>query len=268
MMPDTAAAPVFKITVATVVLNSVDFIESTISSILTQTHDNIEFVVIDGGSTDGTLEVIEKYRDRIDHLLVERDRGIYDAMNKAIKLATGDYIIFMNSGDEFASDSSVADLCNCASEDVAFVYGGWVVKYPWGHERLARPASPENFWRGMFVQHQSVMVKTQHLVDAPFSTSVGLGADYASLLQLVASGVGYRECHKAVSRVSAGGLSDNNRVKVLKSHWSQARLYYPGLRTDVHYLSVIGREFAVGTIKRLLPVNAVRALTARKPGSS
>lgn len=253
-----------KVTVVTVVLNSVDLIEETILSVLSQDYHNIEFMVVDGGSTDGTLDVISKYKGRIDQLVVEKDSGIYDAMNKSARLATGEYIVFMNSGDMFFDKSSLADLCNCIHDDETLVYGRWVVKYPWGLERAGRPASPDNFWRGMFAQHQSIMVKTRYLQGNPFDLSLGLGADYAFLLGMVNSGGKYQECNAVVSLVSSGGASDSNRVAVLRSHWGQARHYYPGLRTDVHYLKAILREVVASSVRRVLPTSLVRVITGLK----
>lgn len=90
-----------KISVVTVCLNAKDTIEETLLNIFNQTFEDIEVIVIDGVSKDGTLEVIEKYKDKITHFLSESDSGIYDAMNKGIKLATGDFICFLNAGDIF-----------------------------------------------------------------------------------------------------------------------------------------------------------------------
>jgi len=92
------------ISVVTVVYNGEKHLEQTIKSVLDQGYDNIEYIIIDGGSTDGTLEIIKKYEDAIDYWVSESDGGIYDAMNKAISLATGEWINFMNSGDDFFSD--------------------------------------------------------------------------------------------------------------------------------------------------------------------
>ncbi|KRB50982.1 hypothetical protein ASE04_13800 [Rhizobium sp. Root708] len=253
-----------KVTVVTVVLNSCEFMEATILSILGQTYENLEYVVIDGGSTDGTLDIIDRYKSRIDRLVVEKDRGIYDAMNKSAKLVTGDYLIFMNSGDEFATEQSVAELSACARDDETLIYGGWIVRYSWGLERAGHPARPGDFWRGMFVQHQSVMVKTQYFREHQFDLTLGLGADYAFLLQLINSGAKVSECGTIVSRVSAGGASDNNRKGVLMAHWDQARRYYPGLKTDVHYLKAIARERLAAFVKKCLPASVVKGIISSK----
>lgn len=89
-----------KISVVTVCYNAVDVIEETIQSVVNQTYDNVEYIIIDGGSTDGTVDVIKKYQDQIAHWVSEPDKGIYDAMNKGIDIATGDYIININCGDQ------------------------------------------------------------------------------------------------------------------------------------------------------------------------
>lgn len=93
-----------KISIITVCLNAQDTIEDTFLSILNQTYKNTELIVIDGGSTDGTLEIIDKYKEKISSFISEPDNGIYDAMNKGIALATGDFIFFLNANDVFYNE--------------------------------------------------------------------------------------------------------------------------------------------------------------------
>ena len=101
-----------RISVVTVCYNAVDCIEQTMLSVLDQTYHDIEYIIIDGGSTDGTVDIIKKYADRLAYWISEPDKGIYDAMNKGIAVATGDYINFMNAGYFQGSVINIY-LCRC-----------------------------------------------------------------------------------------------------------------------------------------------------------
>ena len=112
------------ISIITVIYNDGKKLEETILSILSQTYDNLEFIIIDGSSTDETIDIIKKYEDKIDYWISEKDSGIFDAMNKGILAAKGDYINFMNAGDFFIRKSlvkEVVDILN--SEEIDFLYG-------------------------------------------------------------------------------------------------------------------------------------------------
>ena len=112
------------ISIITVVYNDIENIEETILSVLSQTYDNIELIVIDGASNDGTAEVIKKYDKKIDYWISEKDGGIFDAMNKGIKVSKGDYINFMNSGDFFTSADLVNEVVkNLDNQRIDLLYG-------------------------------------------------------------------------------------------------------------------------------------------------
>ena len=130
------------LTVITVVKNDCAFIENTIKSVIGQSYCNIEYIIIDGGSTDGTLDIIRRYEDQIDLWLSEPDAGVYDAMNKAISLASSGWLNFMNSGDVFASNQIVENVFSAITDDsVKFIYSdaymrdysqeGGVLEYWW-----------------------------------------------------------------------------------------------------------------------------------------
>ena len=99
-----------KITIITVVRNDVGHLESTMQSVLQQTLSEIEYLVIDGDSSDGTVELIKKYSDKLTRWISEPDKGVYDAMNKGIALSTGDFVYFLNSGDTLLSSTTLADM--------------------------------------------------------------------------------------------------------------------------------------------------------------
>ncbi len=111
------------ITVITVVFNGENYLEKTILSVIEQTYDNVEYIIIDGGSDDGTLEIINRYSDRIDYWISQKDDGIYDAMNKGISLSTGDVINLLNGGDTYYNSkvlTIIAKEFNCYSPDLIY----------------------------------------------------------------------------------------------------------------------------------------------------
>ena len=120
-----------KISIVTVCYNAVAVIEKTIQSVLSQTYRNIEYIVIDGASTDGTIDVLKKYQTKISCFISEPDEGIYDAMNKGLKIATGEWICFMNAGDFFYDtevlnsmhfDEYSSNLYGCLYGDFKAIY--------------------------------------------------------------------------------------------------------------------------------------------------
>ena len=145
-----------KISVVTVVYNCASTIEATLQSVASQTYSCLEYIVIDGGSDDGTLRSIQQYSRYIDYFVSESDSGVYHAMNKAIKVASGDWILFMNSGDIFASATVIEDVFKSSFYDYnVFIYGGHQVFYGNGRVRTVPAKSRLNLWRGSQICHQS-----------------------------------------------------------------------------------------------------------------
>lgn len=156
-----------KISVVTVVLNAARSIEKCVASVLGQTYDNIEYLVIDGGSTDGTLDILARYRDRIDYLVSEPDRGLYHAMNKGIQAATGDFVYFLNSDDTFCDEKVVADVVAAIHQNpsVDLVYGDVLMGS--GDQLTKRPQEPvlnrESLCRKGFC-HQALFARRETLL--------------------------------------------------------------------------------------------------------
>ena len=117
-----------KITVVTVCLNAEKTIQNTIESVLNQTYQDIEYIIMDGKSTDKTVEIVEKYKnDSKINFISEKDNGLYKAMNKATKISSGEYIVFLNSGDTFCDNTVIADLVPYLHADI--VYGNAIRIY-------------------------------------------------------------------------------------------------------------------------------------------
>lgn len=165
-----------KITIITVTYNCQDSIEETMSSVINQTYKNIEYLIIDGGSLDGTISIINKFKNKISFFISEKDEGIYDAMNKGIKIATGEWILFLNSGDIFFSNSVVSDIkWQSISNHFAVVYGNTLVKNNYGEKVID---SIKSKCKEMPFCHQSVFVRSSILKKKPFNTRYKIAADY------------------------------------------------------------------------------------------
>ena len=166
-----------KISVVTVCYNAAATIEETIQSVLNQTYPNVEYIIIDGGSTDGTVDIIKKYADRVAYWISEPDKGIYDAMNKGIAAATGDYINFMNAGDRFTSKDTLTNFTCLIKSDTFVAYGDCNMHLN-GNISITRPVPITYIKKRMPFCHQSCFVNTTYHKTHLFDTSFKVLADY------------------------------------------------------------------------------------------
>lgn len=204
-----------KITVVTVCYNAVDVIEKTILSIINQTYSNIEYIVIDGNSSDGTVDIIKKYSDRISKWISEPDTGIYDAMNKGIDLAIGEWINFMNAGDHFVSNTVIEEMMAEEDSDCEVLFGNTILVR--GDYQVVRKGQYlENDFPNL--SHQSVFVKTEMLKDRHFDLKFKICADFAFLYGLYKEGRKF--CHKDidVAQFDMAGLSATHRAQLYQEH--------------------------------------------------
>ena len=167
-----------KISIITVSYNAVLAIEKTILSVLNQTYKNIEYIIIDGGSTDGTVDIIKKYSTNISYWVSEPDKGIYDAMNKGILKATGEYIQFLNAGDVIYSNKTIQSIINKIpniNNDV--IYGDIAIEKKIGLYHFV-PLKLETFQYRFPIYHPSTWVKSKILKEQKFDTSFKIAADF------------------------------------------------------------------------------------------
>jgi glycosyltransferase involved in cell wall biosynthesis len=218
-----------KLSIITVVYNNVKDIERTILSVLNQTYTNIEYIVIDGQSTDGTMEVISRYQNRISQLISEKDKGIYDAMNKGLAVATGNYVLFMNSGDEIYSASTVTNVF-AAAEDADIYYGETEMIDDTGKSLgRRRHQVPKQFtWRsfkyGMSISHQAIYIK-RTLVQ-PYNPKYELSADIDWILQAAKKANTIINVNQYVAKYLVGGMSKKKHQQSLKERFNIMREHY------------------------------------------
>lgn len=201
-----------KISVVTVTWNAASMLLSTLESVASQTYDDIEYIVVDGASSDNTVEVLENSQN-VTNWISEPDRGIYDAMNKGALMATGEWILFLNAGDRFASPDVVEKLMNglksCPDADV--VYGD-VIRSSEAeglHEEKVASDCFKNH-RLPFC-HQSVMCRRSLLLKHPFDISHRYSSDFKFFKILNKEGRKFVHLHFPVALFDVSGISTRNR---------------------------------------------------------
>ena len=174
-----------KVSIITVVYNNQSTIDYAIQSVLNQDYPNIEYIVVDGNSTDATVEKIQNYKENITHFISEPDKGIYDAMNKGLNLASGDIIGILNSDDFYADNNIISSIVNEFQEkQVDLVFGDIVFVKPENLDKITRYYSSDNFhprkfaW-GWMPAHPSCFLK-QEIYEkyGYFKTDYKIAADY------------------------------------------------------------------------------------------
>lgn len=218
-----------KVSVVTVCFNVVKDIERTMLSVINQTYPNIEYIVIDGGSTDGTVNVIKKHENQIFKWISEPDKGIYDAMNKGIKFATGEWIIFMNVGDVFYDSYVISNMQFDKYEsdkNVRCVYGDYISlhKIKTVEVRCENPFySRTDYLKNpsMGFHHQSTFVRTSTAKRLLFDAShYKLCADYNMIYQIYNEGGLFERIPLFVAIVNdREGASAENRLLQLREHY-------------------------------------------------
>jgi glycosyltransferase involved in cell wall biosynthesis len=169
------------VSIVTVVYNGEAFIERTIRSVLGQTWPNIEYIIVDGGSSDGTLDIIRRYEDRISYWISAKDKGIYDAMNKGVALCTGDWVGLINSDDWYEPDSVERAMREAAAHPgTNVVHGDIWLHYPNGHKGLKKARLSGfllKYWE-MVLNHPSFFVRRDFYAGRPFDASLRVSADH------------------------------------------------------------------------------------------
>jgi len=212
------------ISIITVVLNNRRGFEKTAQSILGQDYDGLEWIVIDGGSTDGTVEAINHFSDRIHYRVSEPDKGPYDAMNKGLGKATGGWVNFMNAGDVFAETTTVSTVMAGDLSGFGVVYGDMLAGYTQGPV-LKRSGSPETLDRGMMVCHQSVFIRTELVKMAGFDVSYRIGADYDQLLKLRSENCRFLHLPVPVAFIDITGVSNRKMIRSIREHFTIVQKY-------------------------------------------
>jgi glycosyltransferase involved in cell wall biosynthesis len=243
-----------KITIISVVLNSASDLEKTILNIAGLDYPEKEFIVVDGGSTDSTPDIIKKYSHLINLSLCIPNSSIYDSMNYAIPHATGEWVNFMNSGDCFADSSILRNIfenMNGYSNNV-ILYGNTLIDYGKGGSRILRANTARPLWK-QYINHQSTFYRKSYLTEMHFDTHYQLCADFELLIKAHFSGKPMEYLPYIISVRKGGGVSDVNRVKAWKEKNRVLAQYISPVKANEYCRKKIVLENMKYFCKHLIP---------------
>ncbi|CNC38740.1 glycosyltransferase family 2 protein [Yersinia similis] len=214
------------ISIVTVVFNGADLIENTIKSIISQSYSNVEFIVIDGGSSDGTLDILNRYDDAIDFWISEKDKGIYDAMNKGVKYCSdGSWIIILGSDDELLNISVVIDVIKAHSDCINIISDVIQHDIKTKVKRYYKCWIPNDRKYKDFLKfplhHQGFFTKNKNIIHY-FKPELGVHADLLFMYQSLARGKTVK-INEPISMYNTGGTSDLYSFKNILSIFKVAR---------------------------------------------
>jgi len=224
-----------KISVITINLNNSKGLEKTIKSVLAQCNKDYEYIVVDGGSSDGSVEVIKKYSDSITYWISEKDNGLYNAMNKGINVSNGEYCLFLNSGDCLCGDFALSyftDLQN--PEDI--VYGDVYIDRQDKKELAEGPddLSAAYFWKNSLGHSSTFIKKTLFDQIGCYNESIKISSDHDFFFKAICvNNSSYKHISRVISVITLDGIScdPRNELTILKEHHDtfkiNAPLFYP-----------------------------------------
>jgi len=222
------------LSVITVVRNNSAALERTIASVAEQTWPAIEYIVVDGASTDGTVAIIHRNRDRITRWVSEADGGIYEAMNKGVRMATGEYVIFMNAGDRFYGPDTVATMME-GDPKVELLWGDCVIEKSDGSEEYDSARNVLGpLYRQMTVSHQSLFTRTEALRRRPYDENLRIAADYDFLCDRLLAGATWEYRALPVSRIDDRGMSAVGFERGIAEKKRIALARFPRKRWAIH----------------------------------
>lgn len=253
-----------RFTIITCTYNAAAMLRRTLESVWSQTYEGVDHLIVDGASKDATVEMAENYKQKNDargnghtvRVVSEPDRGLYDAMNKGLSLAGGDYLLFLNAGDAFHSVdtlSTLAAMVEGCEPLPAVLYGDTNIVDAGGRLVRRRRLSPperltwRSFCRGMLVCHQAFYVRTDIAKATPYDLTYRFSADVDWCIRVMREaarqGLELRNSHTVVADYLYGGMTTANHKASLKERYAVMRKHYGLIVTAVMHLWFIVRAF-------------------------
>lgn len=236
------------ISIITITYNAASTIEPTLMSVASQTWRGFEHIIVDGASSDDTLTLARRYPEL--RILSERDGGLYDAMNKGIDLARGKYLLFLNSGDAFHSNDSLAAYAERALKGDDIIYADTVIVNSARHIIAPRHLSaPQNltfdsFAKGMLICHQAFMVRKD--LAPKYDLQYRFSADYDWTVKCILNSDPRRNTNLGIIAIDylSDGLTDKNKLKSLRERYCIMIHHYGAVRTLANHITFLFRALA------------------------
>lgn len=214
-----------KVSIITVVFNGEKYIEDSIKSVITQSYKNIEYIIIDGNSTDNTLNIVNKYKNNISKIISEKDNGIYDAMNKGLQLATGNIVGILNSDDFYTNDAVINKIVQIFEENrqIDIIYSDLVYIDETNTNKIVRfwkSGKQQPFKNGWHPPHPTIFVKKElYNKYGFFDTNFKISADYELMLRFIEKNkVNLFYLPETTVKMRIGGISNKNIKNIIKAN--------------------------------------------------
>ena len=233
--------PTFSI--ITITYNAERWLERTILSVLSQSYPDIEYILIDGASKDKTVEIIKQYESGISSWISEPDKGLYDAMNKGIKLATGDYLCFLNAGDGLHEDDTLLRIVHSLTGTILpdVIYGETDIVDDEGHflykRRLSAPETLhwKSFKKGMLVCHQAFFARRELALEEPYDLQYRFSADFDWCIRIMKKAKVLHNTHLTLIDYLNEGMTTRNHKASLKERFHIMAKHYGLVSTVLHH---------------------------------
>ena len=229
--------------IITVTYNAGKVLEDTIQSVISQTYRNVEYIIVDGASKDNTQEIIGKYSKHISKMVSEPDKGLYDAMNKGIGMATGDYLCFLNAGDKFYEKETLQKIAETLKDkelpDV--IYGETAIVDEDGNFlHMRRLSTPERLnWRsfkqGMLVCHQAFLAKRELALKHPYDMQYRFSADFDWCIRIMKEAKCLHNTRLTLINYLNEGMTTRNHKASLKERFRIMVKHYGWISTILHH---------------------------------
>ena len=234
------------ISIITATYNSAETINDTIKSVLCQTNKDFEYIIVDGGSTDETIDIVKSYESEFSGRLKwvsEKDKGIYDAMNKGIKLATGDYLCFLNAGDGLHEDDTLLRIVHSLTGTILpdVIYGETDIVDDEGHflykRRLSAPETLhwKSFKKGMLVCHQAFFARRELALEEPYDLQYRFSADFDWCIRIMKKAKVLHNTHLTLIDYLNEGMTTRNHKASLKERFHIMAKHYGLVSTVLHH---------------------------------